>query len=150
MGLHKILKIVALLLSIVGVIFYVMIVLKGDKAIESLLLEGDDVSSVNGALYTAYIMFGLVLLFVLGFVLKGIFAGNIKKTLISIGAFLVVVAISYAMASGSIEGLPLDDGEPVSESGSKWVGTGLYAFYIMAIVAIGTVVLSGVKKFTSK
>jgi hypothetical protein len=34
----------------------------------------------------------------------------------------------------------------LSESGSKWVGTGLYSFYILAIIAIGTMIFSGFKK----
>jgi hypothetical protein len=42
----------------------------------------------------------------------------------------------------------MQDGEMLSASGSKWVGTGLYAFYIMAILAIGAMVFSGIKKVT--
>ena len=68
MALHKILKIVALLLGVAGVIFLAMIIAKGDEA--------------------------------------------------------------------------------VSASGSKWVGTGLYAFYILAILAVGSMVFSGIKKVT--
>ena len=54
------------------------------------------------------------------------------------------------MSSGSVEGLPLLEGEPISESGSKWVSTGLNTFYILAIGAIGAMVLSGLKKLTSR
>lgn len=141
MGLHKILKIAALLLSIVGIIFLAMIVSKGDDAVRA---TG---SGVDGILYVAYIMFALVLVFVLVFVLKGLMAGNIKKTLISVGMFLLIVVISYAMSSGSdVDTLPLVDGLPISESGSRWVGAGLYTFYIMALLAIGSMVFSGITK----
>lgn len=142
MGLHKIIKIVALVLSLVGIVLFAMLVSTGDEVIEQ---TGE---SVDGYMYVAYIMFALVLLFVLIFVLKGIFAGNLKKTLISVGLFLLIGIISYMMASSSVEGLPLVDEKVISESSSKWVGTGLYAFYILAIMAIGAMIFSGIKKLT--
>ena len=87
---------------------------------------------------------------VLIFVVSGVLAGNVKKTLMSVGAFLAVVLISYAMASGSTEGLPLVDNKVVSEGTSRLVGTGLIAFYILAVAAIVSMVFSGVKKVTTK
>ncbi|MEZ4816595.1 MAG: hypothetical protein R2776_01290 [Flavobacteriaceae bacterium] len=74
MGLHKIIKIIALLPSVVGIVFFVMILSAGDKAIAA----GESGGTVN-VLYTAYIIFGLVLAAVLIFVLKGVFAGDIKR-----------------------------------------------------------------------
>ena len=144
MGLHKILKIVALILGVVGIVFWFLILSKGDDAIEA---TGE---VVDPMLYIAYITLGIVLLFVLIFVLKGIFSGDLKKTLMSVGAFLVVVVIGYVMSSGSIEGLPLVDGAPVTESTSKWVGAGLNTFYILALLAILAMIFSGFKKITSK
>lgn len=149
MGLHKIIRIVALLLSLAGIVFFVMILRQGDDAIENALAAGDDVAIVNYALYTAYTIFMVVLAFVLMFVLKGLLAGDIKKTLIILGAFIAVIVISYMLSTGSdVANLPLVDGVPISESGSKWVGTGLHTFYILAFLAIASMVLSGVKKIT--
>jgi len=144
MGLHKILKIVALILGVAGLIFWAMLVSKGDDAVKA---TGE---GVDPLLYIGYITLAIVLLFVIVFVLKGIFAGDLKKTLLSVGAFLVVVIVAYVMASDSIEGLPLIDGKEISASGSKWVSTGLNTFYILAIAAIGAMVFSGVKKLTNK
>jgi len=144
MGLHKILKIVALILGVAGLIFWAMLVAKGDDAVKA---TGE---GVDPLLYIGYITLAIVLLFVIVFVLKGIFAGDLKKTLLSVGAFLVVVIIAYVMASDSVEGLPLIDGKAISASGSKWVSTGLNTFYILAIAAIGAMVFSGVKKLTNK
>ena len=81
MGLHKILKIVALILGVAGLIFWVLLVAKGDEVVKS---TGE---GVDPLIYIAYITLAIVLLFVVIFVLKGIFAGNLKKTLLSIGAF---------------------------------------------------------------
>jgi len=144
MGLHKILRIVALLLGVAGFIFWVMLVAKGDEVVKS---TGE---GIDPLIYIAYITLAIVLLFVVIFVLKGIFAGNLKKTFLSIGVFLAIVIVSYMMSSGSVEGLPLLEGEPISESGSKWVSTGLTTFYILAIGAIASMALSGLKKLTTR
>ena len=141
MGLHKIFKIVALLLGLSGVVFWFLLVSKGDEYVK---MTGEGVSPM---LYTGYIIMASV---VLMFVISGVLAGNVKKTLMSVGAFLAVVVISYAMASGSTEGLPLVDNKVVTESTSRWVGTGLIAFYILAVAAIGSMVFSGVKKVQTK
>ncbi len=139
MALHKILKIVAMLLSVAGIIFLAMIIAKGDAEVAA---TGD---GLNGFLYVAYITFAITILFVLFFVIKGIFSGNIKNTLISVGAFLLIVIISYLLADGT----PMQMREiSLSPSGSKWVDTGLYVFYIMAALAIASMIFSGVKKIT--
>ncbi|RFN59541.1 hypothetical protein [Marixanthomonas ophiurae] len=142
MALHKILKIVAVILSLAGIIFLGLIISKGDDVVKA---TGE---GVDGYLYVAYITFAIVLLFVTVFVLKGIFAGNIKRTLLSILGFLVIVAIGFVLANG-VE-TPMQDGEMLSESGSRWVGTGLYVFYILAVLAIGAMVFSGIKKMTTR
>jgi Na+/proline symporter len=144
MGLHKIVKIVALILGVAGMIFWVLLVTKGDEVVKS---TGE---GIDPLIYIAYITLAIVLLFVVIFVLKGIFAGNLKKTFLVIGAFLAIVIVSYMMSSGSVEGLPLIEGEPISESGSKWVSTGLNTFYILAIGAIASMALSGLKKLTTR
>ncbi|MFT4848857.1 MAG: Na+/proline symporter [Sediminicola sp.] len=142
MGLHKILKIVALILSIAGVVSLAMIVSDGDDVVKA---TGD---GLDGFLYIAYIMFALVLFFVIIFVLKGLMAGDIKKTLITVGAFLVVVVISYVMADG-VETI-MKDGKTLSESGSRWISTGINAFVLLGIIAIGSMIFGGVKKIISK
>ena len=150
MGLHKIIKIIGLLLCVASIIFFVMILNMGDRAIEDSFAAGEDVASVTWALYVSYIILAIVVLFVLFFVLKGIFAGNVKKTLLSIGGFLLIGVVSYILASNSIDGLPLNDGEAITPSASKWVGAGLYTFYILAVLAIVAMVFSGFKKLTTR
>lgn len=144
MGLYKMLKIVALLLSVAGIVFWFLLIAKGDEAV---MATGEGVTPM---LVIAYLTMAIVLLFVVVFVVQGIFAGNLKKTLMSVGAFLAILIISYVMSSGSVEGLKLVEDTPITESTSKWVGTGLNAFYILAVVAIGAMVFSGFKKVTSR
>ena len=80
------------------------------------------------------------------FVIKNLFTSgsSLKGTLIGLGAFLAVVVISFLLASG--EETPMRDGEVLSASASRWVETGIYAFYLLALIAVGAMVFSGVKK----
>jgi len=144
MGLYKIFKIVAMLLGFAGLIFWFLLISKGDDAVKA---TGAGVAPL---LYIAYVIMAIVLGLVTVFVLKGVMSGDVKKTLISVGAFLAVLLLSYVMASGSVEGLTPADKSEVTESTSKWVGTGLIAFYILAVVAVTTMAFSGVKKVITK
>jgi hypothetical protein len=139
MGLHKVLKIVAFALAIIGAVFALMI-MAGDE---------DTAQSMSGnMLYIAYAVLGIVLLLVVLFVVKGLFSGDIKKTIMTVGAFAAVIIISYVMSSGTDLDLKpfTDKGADVTESVSKNVGAGLYAFYILAAVAIGSMLYGGAKK----
>ncbi len=73
---------------------------------------------------------------------------GLKKAGIGIVAFLVVIGVGFALSSG-VE-TPMNDGEVLSASGSKWVGAGLHAFYLLAAIAVGLMVASGIKKLIGK
>lgn len=104
---------------------------------------------IDPMLILTYIVFGIVVVLVLFYVLKGLFQGNIKSTLISVGLFAAVVIISYLIAGG---GAVYDRNgvQVISDSGSKWVDTGLYLFYILGAVAILSMMLSGARKLFTK
>jgi len=145
--LHKILKIVALVLSLVGIVSLVRIIAAGDEAIES----GERAGLVDPMAYVAYITLGLILVFVLIFVLKNLFTNTagLKNTLIGVGAFAAVLVVSYVISSGDTMQYRLEDGY-ATESQSQLVGAGLTAFYILIIIAAATMIFSGVKKLVSK
>ena len=95
----------------------------------------------------AYIVLGITVLLVLAFSIIGIFKGNLKKTLISIGLFVLVVAISYFGLSGEFgTQYNVSDTEKLSASGARWIGTGLWTFYILALAAVGSMLVSTAKK----
>ena len=77
--------------------------------------------------------------------MKALFANTekLKKALIFVGIFIFVVGVAYISSSG-IE-TPLKDEKYLSESGSRWVETGIRTFYILSISAILSMVLSGLK-----
>lgn len=143
--MNKILKIVVAVLSLVGIISFIRIVLKGTDQIEALAAEGDT-SIIEPIAWIGYIILGLTLLLVLFFVFRNLFAGgNIKNTLIGVGAFLAVLLIGYLVSGGDLNKYEYDD-MIASSAQSRLVGAGLVAFYILSIVAIGSMIFAGVKK----
>lgn len=139
MDLHKILKYIAYVLGIVGTIFALLIITGSD-------------AMINNILYITYLVLFIVIALIAFYVLKGLFAGNIKKTLATVGLFLAVILVSYLFSSGTDLDLTKlnEKGLGVTEAVSKNVGAGLYAFYFLFIVAIVATFLSGAKKLLKK
>ncbi len=148
MNSQKILTIIMGIVGVISALFLFMIINTGDDAIKA----GESSGTVNTFMYIAYIVLFVTLAIVLLFVIKGLFMGDIKKTLMTVGAFLVIVIISYFISSGSdLDLTPFNvKGLGITESISKNVGAGLYAFYFLGIIAIGSMLYGGVKKITNK
>lgn len=142
MTIHKILKYLALVIGVIGLILLGRIVMAGDDAIEASAAQQQ--SLITPFIYLAYFVMAVIIILVLFFVIKGLFKGNIKNTLISIGAFVLIVVIAYLVTDGSE--IVMKDGDVLSASGSHWVSAGLVVFYILAVVAVGAMVLSGIRK----
>ncbi|WP_213521276.1 hypothetical protein [Nonlabens sp.] len=157
MVLHKALKYLVLLLSLIAMGFFFYTLALGDEAIE--LNTGDSQAvTVSPLIYLAYISLVLTVVIVLIFVIKGLMTNPaaLKKAGISIGLLAVVALISYyALADDSVvdingKVIELEDGELLTAGTSRWIGASLYMFYILAIVAVGTVVWSGISKLIKK
>lgn len=149
MNLYKILKIVAGLLGLAGIIFLIMIIAKGDDAITAAALDGDT-SIMDPITYVTYIIFALTIGFVLFFVIQNLFVktDTLKSALIGAGAFLAILIVSYMVSSGADAGNYIYDGAPVTENESRLVSAGLVSFYILIIVAAGTLVWAGLKNLS--
>ena len=148
--MHKILKIVAALLGVLGIVFLVRIISKGDDAIKAAAEAGDS-AIVDPMAYVAYAMLFLVLLFVVIFVVKNLFTNtaSLKNTLIGLGAFVAVLVIAYVVSGGDPMQYKLQDGF-ATPSQSQMVGAGLVAFYILLGIAAIVMIGSGAKKIISK
>ncbi len=135
MGLYKILRIIALILALIGVAF-------------ALMVAGGSEGMIDNMMYVAYLILAIVLVLVLFYVIKGVFAGNIKKTLLSLGIFFGIIIISYLMSSGTDLNLQpfIDKGQNITEATSKKVGAGLYTFYALGVLAILSMLSSGLTK----
>ena len=142
MTLHKVLKYLALVIGVIGMILLGRIVATGDTAIKA---SADlQASHLDPYMWVAYIVLLIVIVLVAIYVIVGLFRGNIKNTLIAVGSFLIVIAIAYVLSDGTQQ--ILKDGTTLSASGDHWVGAGLITFYILSGIAILAMVLSGVKK----
>lgn len=150
MNFHKIIRIVAGLLGLAGIIFLVMLISKGDDAIKSAAAAGDT-STVDPMAFVAYITLAVILFFVLFYVLKNLFThtATLKKTLVNVGAFLLLFLIAYFVFAQGVE-TPMRDGEVLSEGGSKLVGAGLYLFYFLIVIAALLMVFSGAGKYIKR
>lgn len=148
--MYKILKIVAAVLSLLGIIFLVRIIAKGDEPIKAAALNGDT-AIIDPMAWVTYVIFAITMVFVLYFVLKNLFTdtGSLKSTLIGIGAFIAVLVIAYVLSNGSDAGKYMYNGAAATESESHLVGAGLIAFYILIIAAAGSMIWAGVKKMTT-
>ena len=145
MTLHKILKYVALVIGVLGLIFLGRILAAGDDAIEA---SADVQSSVlEPMMWISYLVLAVVIALVAIFVIAGLFRGNIKNTIIGIVSFAVVVLVSYLVTTGTQ--VTTREGDIISAGTVQWVGAGLVCFYILAALAILAMVFSGVKKLIS-
>jgi len=144
--MNKIFNIIKIVFGVVGAILFVRILNAGDEAIEA------DVAMQTSVLapfmYVSYVILAITILSVFIFSIKALFTGNVKKTLISLGGFILVIVISFAVSSGTETALR--DGDMLSANGSRWVSTGLTAFYILAALAVLAMLLSSVRKIITK
>jgi hypothetical protein len=149
MNIQRIVKIGAGLLGVLGVVFLFRIIGAGDEEIKMAASMGD-YGTVSPLISIAQIIFYVSVAATVIFSLLNLFgdAQKLKKALISVGFLVVVVGLSYALSSG-VE-TPLKDGEVLSASGARWVETGIRVFYSLAIIAIGAMAFSGVKRLTNR
>jgi len=147
--MQKIIKIFLIVMGVIGVILW-------------LLLPGGDVpadiaindSNVNLMFVVSYILLAIPVVALLLYSVKNLVSSpaKLKRALIAIVGLVVVLVISYALSSGSNIELQtyIDRGIKIDESSSKWIGTGLYSFYVLTIIAIGAMLFGGIKKILSK
>jgi hypothetical protein len=134
MGLHKIFKIISLVLALVGILFGVMIIAGNEGQIDNMM-------------YVAYAVFFIVVASVVIYTLLNLFSHKeaLMGALKGVGSFVVLGLICYFAFAKGVE-TPLRDGEVLSASDDKLVGAGLYMFYALALIASGTMLFFGLKK----
>ena len=149
MNLQTIVKIISAVFGLLGVVFLFRIIGAGDEEIKMAATSGDFATVtplVSLAIAILFITVSITLVFSILNLASS--SKKLKKSLIFIGCFVVVTIIAYA-ASDGVE-TPMKDGEVLSANGSRWVGTGLRMFYILATLAILSMILSGAKKILKK
>lgn len=149
MNIQNIIKIISAVLGVLGIIFLFRVIGTGDEEIKMAAMEGD-YSTVSPIVSLAQIILVITVVVTLVFSLLNLATDGkkLKKSLIMVGCFVLVIAIGYALSTG--QEVPLKDGEVLSASGSRWVETGLRVFYILAFLAIASMLFSGVKKILNR
>ena len=149
MKLQNIIKIISAIIGLLAAFFLLRIIGIGDDEIKMAATVGD-FGAVSPLVELARIVLIITVSVTLIFTLLGLFSDSakLKKASISVGLFIVVIAISYLLSDG-VE-TPLKDGEVLSASGARWVGTGIRTFYTLALIAISLMLFSGVNKILKK
>ncbi|WP_323789210.1 hypothetical protein [Psychroserpens sp.] len=147
MNIQKIIKIGALVIGLIAVFFLVRIMMLGDEAIEA------DVANqgvLSGFANLAYVVLAIAAISAVLFSLVNLVSQpeKLKKALISLGVFALVLAIAWFASSG--EERLLDDGKVLTAGQSQMVEAGIKAFYILILFAAGLMAFFGVKKMLSK
>ena len=149
MNIQKITTLVSASLGVIGLLFLGIIIWTGDDAIEMSAMQGD-FGTVSYIIYLAQFILLVTVLITLFFSLKNLASdkGNLKKSLMSIGAFAIVILIAFLFSSG--EETPMQDGEMLSAGGARMVETGIRTFYFLTIIAVGAMAFHSVKKLIKK
>jgi hypothetical protein len=103
----------------------------------------------DAMLYYTYILFAVSTLaaVVAAFFSAAAKPESIKSSAIGFGSLALVLIVSYILASDEV---PAKYASTVSPFMSKLSGAGLYAFYILFVLAVASIVLSGVTKLIKK
>lgn len=144
--MHKFLKIVVAILSLVGIVSLFRIIAEGNEGMKRAFASGDT-TLFEPMAWVAYIILALTLVLVIFFVLKGLFThtATLKSTLIGVGIFLAILAIAYLVSGGDERAYFYNNMEATANE-SQLVGSGLIAFYILAVIAVLSMVFTGIKK----
>jgi hypothetical protein len=112
--------------------------------------EAVDSGAVHWMFMIVYFLLAVAVLFSVFFALKHMFANpqGLKRTLIGLAAFLVVIALSYVLSDGADGTVETMAGRGVSttEAVVKNIGTGLNVFFLLVIIAVVSMLWGGVKK----
>ena len=149
MKLENIIKIVCAVLGLLGVIFLFRILAAGDDDIKMAASMGDFslISPlISLSMFILFITVAVTIIFSLINLASN--PGKLKKSMIFIGFLIIVIGIAFASSTG-VE-TPMKDGQVLSASGSKWVGTGIRVFYILASVAVLSMIAFGARNIIKK
>ena len=144
--MHKIIKIILIALSVLGLILWVMLAKEAEVTVGN--------GAMNFMFIITFILLAISVFASLFFGLKNVFATpeGLKRTLIGVGGLLLIAVISYVAASGTDVDLAAMNkkGLEATEGTVKMIGASLNMFFILTIVAIGAMVVPGIKKMFNK
>lgn len=149
MNFQKIVKIIAAVIGVLGIVFLFRIIGAGDEEIKAAASMGD-YSTVSPLISIAQLILVVSVVATLIFSILTLFGDKqkLKKGLISFIFMGLVVVFAFVLSSG-VE-TPMKDGEVLSATGARWVETGIRVFYYLTVIAIGAMGYSGVKRIINR
>ena len=149
MNIQTIVKIISAVFGLLGVVFLFRIIGVGDQEIKMAASMGDyGVVSPLVSVAIAILFVTVAVTIVFSLINLASSPQKLKKSLLFIVCFIVVIGLAFTISSG-VE-TPLKDGEILSANGSRWVEAGIRMFYILAALAIGSMMFFGGKKLINK
>ena len=149
MNIQTIVKIISAVFGLLGVIFLFRIIGAGDEEIKMAASMGDyGVVTPLVSIAIAILLITVAITVIFSLLNLASSTQKLKKSLLFIGLFIIVVVAAFAASSG-VE-TPLKDGEMLSSNGTRWVEAGIRMFYILAALAIGSILFFGGKKLINK
>ncbi len=147
--MHKIVKIILVVLGLIGAVLWFQLPNKNVPVGQAI-----DNGAMNFMFIITYILLGIAVIASLLYSIIGLFSKpqSLKRTLVVVVGFLIVVAVAYVLADGAdgtVEAMATK-GINTTESTVKKIGMGLNVFFILTIIAVGAMLWGGVKKMTSK
>lgn len=147
--MHKIVKIALVVIGLIGAALWFMLPEREMPA-----GEAAQSGAMNAMFWITYLLLGIAAFSSLLFALKNLFSSpeSLKKTLFVVVGFLVIAGIAYVLASGTDVSVDEMAGKGIetSEATIKKIGMGLNLFFILTVIAVGSMLYGGVKKMTSK
>ena len=149
MNLQNIIKIVSGLLGVLGALLLIRIMSLGDDQIKMDASMGD-YSSISPLINLALFILSIAVVVTVVFSIITLASDpkKLKKSVIASVLFLLVIAISFSVSEG-VE-TPMKDDKILSAAGSRLVGTGIVSFYILTVIAFGSMMFSSIKKIIKK
>jgi len=143
--MQKIIKIALIAIGVLSAVLWYLLPSSDMPA-----AEAAQSGAMNTMFIITYLLLGIAVVVSLVFTLKNLFSNpqGLKKTLFAVGGFLLVVGVSYVLASGT-------DVDPefaaMSDEGTiKNIGMGLNVFFILTIIAVLSLIIPAVKNMFSK
>ena len=147
--MHKIVKIILIVLSVFGVILLTRLPEEGIPYADAV---GD--TSVGLMFIVAYLLLAIAVIFSFAFAIVNLVSSpaKLKKTLFAIGGLLLVTAIAYGLASGTDVDISVMAAKNIKtdEGTIKMIGMGIKLTSILLIIAVASMVVPRVKRMFSK
>ncbi len=132
-------SVLVLVIAIIALLFFVQILINSGEGEMNDALKG----AINGLFYVTYVVLAVTVLMAVFVWFAELFTHKKKlvEFIISAGLFLMVVLVAkYALASN--EPVVYNQNLQIDATTSNWVDTGLFTFYILAAIAILSILLS--------